>query len=307
MVSLGSYLRELRQRRGLSLEELSRVTRVAPRYLEALEGDDLGALPGQVFARGFLRAYCQALQTPADEAIALYHRQTGTPPPSPATPGRRLEPGARSRGTVLVSFVLLVIFGVALFAVANVLQSARERAGARSEPPASSEPAPVAAPTDTAPAVTAVPPSVMVAPPPVTAVPPPVMVAPPSVTAAPATEAKPAAPEPPPPSVAVTPRPVSPPPKPGEIAASIGTVSSPYRLVARVWEATWVRVRTEDGRAIEETIQAGETREWTSNTPFILTVGNAGGIALELNGRPLPPLGARGAVISRLVIPPAQQ
>jgi hypothetical protein len=77
--------------------------------------------------------------------------------------------------------------------------------------------------------------------------------------------------------------------------------------VARVSEATWVRVRTEEGRSTEETIPAGETREWISNSPFVLTVGNAGGIALELNGRPLPPLGARGAVISRLVIPPAQQ
>jgi hypothetical protein len=63
----------------------------------------------------------------------------------------------------------------------------------------------------------------------------------------------------------------------------------------------------EEGRSTEETIPAGETREWISNSPFVLTVGNAGGIALELNGRPLPPLGARGAVISRLVIPPTQQ
>src|SRR5512145_997183 len=99
MGSLGSYLRELRQRRGLSLEEVSRTTRVAPRYLEALEGDDLGALPGHVFARGFLRAYCQALQTPPDEAIALYHRQTGIPLPSPATAGQGVESEARSRGT----------------------------------------------------------------------------------------------------------------------------------------------------------------------------------------------------------------
>ncbi len=262
MGSLGSYLRELRQRRGLSLEELSRTTRVAPRYLQALEGDDLGALPGHVFARGFLRAYCQAMQTPPNEAIALYHRQTGTPLPSPATPAQRVESGARSRGTVLVSFVLVVVFGIALFAVANVLQSARERASARPVAPADSEPAPEAPPTDSVVAV-----------------------------APPAGEVKPG-PQPP------SPAPASPP---------AGPLATPYRLVARVSEATWVRVRMEEGRSTEETIPAGETREWTSNSPFVLTVGNAGGIALELNGRPLPPLGARGAVISRLVIPPTQQ
>ena len=69
---------------------------------------------------------------------------------------------------------------------------------------------------------------------------------------------------------------------------------------------TWLRVRTEDGRATEETIPAGEVREWVSNRPFVLSVGNAGGVTLELNGRTLPPLGGRGAVISRLVLPPTE-
>jgi hypothetical protein len=40
-----------------------------------------------------------------------------------------------------------------------------------------------------------------------------------------------------------------------------------------------------------------------SNGPFVLTIGNAGGVSLELNGRPVPRLGASGAVISRLVLP----
>jgi hypothetical protein len=75
--------------------------------------------------------------------------------------------------------------------------------------------------------------------------------------------------------------------------------------VARTSEATWVRVRLGDGRVVEGTIAPNEVREWVSNQPFVLTVGNAGGIRLELNGRALPSLGARGAVISRIVIPPA--
>jgi len=81
---------------------------------------------------------------------------------------------------------------------------------------------------------------------------------------------------------------------------------SPYRLVARTMEPTWLRVRTEDGRASEETIPAGEVREWISNRPFVVTIGNAAGVALELNGQKLPPLGGRGAVINRLILPPAE-
>jgi hypothetical protein len=83
-----------------------------------------------------------------------------------------------------------------------------------------------------------------------------------------------------------------------------GSVSSPYRLIARISEPTWLRVRTDDGRTSEETLAAGEVREWVSDRPFVLTIGNAGGVALELNGRALPSLGARGAVIPRLVLPP---
>jgi hypothetical protein len=85
---------------------------------------------------------------------------------------------------------------------------------------------------------------------------------------------------------------------------TLAGVNSPYRLVARTSEATWIRVRTDDGRNSEESIPAGEVREWVSNRPFILTVGNAAGVSFELNGRAVPPLGGRGAVIPRLVLPP---
>lgn len=268
ILSLGSCLREFRERRGVSLAELARATRVGTQYLESLEADELGALPSPVFTRGFIRAYCQVLQAPADEALLLYHRQTGTLPPATGTAGgeRRLDLEAGSRGTVLVSFVLLVVLGLALVVVTLVLQSGREagtdrraRLGAEprpAPPPAASEAGAVLDPSRTQ--VAAVP-----------------VISPPAVAP--------------------------------EIAAHVGPVGSPYRLVARVSEPTWIRVRMGNGRATEETIPAGEVREWVSDTPFELTVGNAGGISLELNGRPLPPLGARGAVIPDLVIPPLPQ
>jgi hypothetical protein len=98
----------------------------------------------------------------------------------------------------------------------------------------------------------------------------------------------------------VTPRPVT----TASLETAAGGIVSPFRLVARTSEATWIRVRTEDGRSSEETVPAGEVREWVSDRPFVLTVGNAGGVSFELNGRALPPLGGKGTVIPRLVLPP---
>ena len=45
MTSVGEFLRELRTRRGVSLDEIARKTRVAQRYLEALEADAFEDLP----------------------------------------------------------------------------------------------------------------------------------------------------------------------------------------------------------------------------------------------------------------------
>src|SRR5207237_5512799 len=117
---------------------------------------------------------------------------------------------------------------------------------------------------------------------------------------------------PPPPGAAergapVTPAPAATPSPGSSLGGTAGTPSavqqSGYRLVARAVEPTWIRVRTEEGQTTEETIPAGQIREWFSTRPFILTVGNAGGVKLELNGRVVPPLGPSGVVIPRLVLP----
>jgi cytoskeleton protein RodZ len=338
MASIGAHLRELRTRRGVSLDELARTTRVASRYLEALERDAFNDLPAPVFIRGFIRAYCQALGESPNEALACYDGQDGRIPSTlaqPAPPPRASGGESRPRGAIVVSFVLLVILGMALFTVALVIRPGdrAERSvearpptpaipgndAARSGPvaPPPPSPAPPAAPGPSAapaPSSTTAPPAVAPAPVtvrspaaarPATPTNPP---GPPPVAARPAVPA--VAPAPPPdatsaPSAARTTTPAAPAATPvPSIDVALGSVSAPYRLVARTSEPTWIRVRTEDGRTSEETVPAGEIREWVSDRPFVLTVGNAGGVSLELNGRTLPPLGPRGVVVPRLVVPP---
>jgi len=71
----------------------------------------------------------------------------------------------------------------------------------------------------------------------------------------------------------------------------------------RAVEPTWIRVQVDEGQVAEELLQAGAVREWTAERRFVLTVGNAGGLELDLNGKRMPSLGAKGAVIQRLVLP----
>ncbi|HWM78391.1 MAG TPA: RodZ domain-containing protein [Methylomirabilota bacterium] len=302
MSAVGVYLRDLRERQGISLEELSRSTRVLHHYLEALETDDLASLPAPVFTKGFIRAYCQVLGVSSDEAIALYDLRAGQsreptgslavpPPPAPdhharAATSERRE--GRGRGAVLISFVLLVVLGAALFAVTLALQSGREEVDGKGPADAAAPPQPEPIPTPAAEPAESAP-----APPPVAAEP---LKRPPSTQPSAGASERPAA------APSVTAPSVSAPVPPSPSTAQ--SIVSPYRLVARTTETTWIRVRTEDGRTSEETIPANEVREWVSNGPFVLTIGNAGGVSLELNGRPIPRLGASGAVVTRLVLPP---
>lgn len=65
--TIGQRLKRERQARQLSLEEVARATHLRPRYLEAIEADDLSALPSAVQARAFLLIYAKYLGIHPDE------------------------------------------------------------------------------------------------------------------------------------------------------------------------------------------------------------------------------------------------
>ena len=77
-----------------------------------------------------------------------------------------------------------------------------------------------------------------------------------------------------------------------------------HRLVARFTGKTWIKVRMDNGQVNRETAPRGAVRQWVSNGRFLVSVGNAGAVTFELNGRPVPALGERGAAISDVALPP---
>lgn len=53
----GRKLRDARERRGLSLRQISNSTKISMLTLEALERNDIARLPGGIFGRGVVRSY----------------------------------------------------------------------------------------------------------------------------------------------------------------------------------------------------------------------------------------------------------
>lgn len=71
-MSLALWLRAGRMQRGLSLEAVSKVTKIQPRILERLEAGKLDGLPAEVFVRGFVRSVARCLGLDEDEALRRY-------------------------------------------------------------------------------------------------------------------------------------------------------------------------------------------------------------------------------------------
>ena len=82
---IGALLKNEREKKGLSQEQIVDVIRLRKHYVEALESEDWDMLPPPVFVRGFIRSYAQLLGLDEKEAIELYERATPvtSSPPKP--------------------------------------------------------------------------------------------------------------------------------------------------------------------------------------------------------------------------------
>ena len=68
----GRELAFARERLSLSLEEISRRTKIGMPYLVAIENDDVKKLPGHFYARGFLRAYAHEVHCDPDDIVRRF-------------------------------------------------------------------------------------------------------------------------------------------------------------------------------------------------------------------------------------------
>ncbi len=124
MESLGRYLRNERELRQMSLEEIAQTTRIPLRMLQHIEQDQLDLLPGDVFTRGFLKSYARSVGLGADEVLARYGQRESVIDAAPA-PITAITPPERGKrfGIAIALVILLILFTLAL----SIVLRPRER------------------------------------------------------------------------------------------------------------------------------------------------------------------------------------
>ena len=300
MTAVGETLRRERLRRNLDLEQISHELKIAPKMLEAIEDERFDRLPGAIFAKNFVKQYARYLGLD-DEELAAEVQRTLQPPPAithaekprdaavsiPLPRVEKWEAVGDSRfnwSSPLASLALVVLVMMACAGIYSLWQ--------RMHRPAS---------VHTTATITKAPPPVVTQQPAATAAPP--LQAPAEQPQASTTQPQPQAPAAAPPSnsdapaaspVAAKPEPEKPATAPAQTAPS--NPNSPVRVELVAAEPVWVLARTDGKYLFSGTLDPNQPRTIEANSNITLRIGNAGGVNITLNGKPLGALGPKGQV-----------
>jgi cytoskeleton protein RodZ len=111
--NFGERLKRERELREVSLKEVTVATRIGTRFLEALENEDWGKLPGGVFNRGFVRAVARYLGLDEENLLAEYDMAHGEQAAdAPPASENRIPSPPKWMPVAVVLVVLLVLAGV---------------------------------------------------------------------------------------------------------------------------------------------------------------------------------------------------
>ena len=325
--AIGALLRERREELGLDLDTIGEELRIRPVYLAALEQGRAQDLPGPTYAIGFIRAYAHHLGLDGERVLARYKAESAgvhTHPDLalPVPLGERSLPGS----PILLVGVILALCGYGTWyylstgersrpeRVAAVPAELRQAAQAGKVTPAG--------PAGVAPSVTASPQAPTAA----TAATPPLGSGLPQQEAPPRPEAptvghaagspnpgfvaNPAAAAPSPPATAppeggVTPKAV-PAAVPTSATAATGAAAGTGIDIRAVADC-WIQVRAGDTQAIvfSRVLKAGQTYH-VPRPGLLLRTGNAGVLAIAVDGKPAPPIGRIGTLRRDVALDPAE-
>jgi cytoskeleton protein RodZ len=300
MIAIGETLRRERLKRNLELQQISDELKLSRRFLEAIENEQFDRLPGGVFTRSFVRQYARLLGLDEEELAAEVVRLTEPPPdtfpaeakkqPSvngfplpPAVSWDRISDGIWTGwpdwvlGLALAVVVTLACSGIYVWwerSQRPPAHTAQQQSASIAQP---AQPAPSAPPSEPAPIQTpAVEQPVVSASAPAPSAP---VAAAPSTTQAAGTGA------------ANLQRAGS-----ATGAASAVDPGAPLQVQLTAKESVWVRASSNGTVLFTITMAANETRTVEAKGSLELRLGNAGGIDIAVNGKPMGPVGPEGQI-----------
>lgn len=315
MESVGEFFRQVRETKGLTVDEVASKTRIRTDFVKALEEGNFAKLPDQVFARGFVRSYARSLGLDEEDAIHRFVQSAGAfyekQGERERLRQRQVEEERRRRANrKAVGVAIAVAIATLVFLLSREQTSTLVRRSGPDAPTISKKSAPFAKESKEP----ASRPAVELPPPVASSV---KAVEPSAVPVKPSQEKVPPVPQAPAPvAVAKAPMPVSPDTSAPLPAASMGSdgplaglsvdgpvgSDGPLVLDLAATELSWVVVQVDSGSHQEALLRPGEKAQWKAQDQFTVTLGNAGGVRAELNGKPQKPFGPSGKVVRDVVI-----
>ena len=132
MESPGKFLKKERERRNISLEEISNFTKIKEDYLKAIEEDKYELLPPALYIKGYLNGYARYLALdPKDIVLQYQNYLKSLEPPEPVEVQQQVPSPKKSiRPWFLFSLILVFISLTGLF----IFNPARQPSGEKSKP-----------------------------------------------------------------------------------------------------------------------------------------------------------------------------
>lgn len=269
MQSVGNRLKEARKQKGYTLADISARTRINTRNLSAIDDDQVNEIVSPFFYRSFVRQYAGEVGieynslSPAVEMLAADMRQPNLPGQGEHEPVRVAPIQARAKrdlswvapAAVFLGAVIVCSGGYAAWKHYKPLLLAQNRSVSSTKKPGPAKP---------------------------------IQEAEAHVPAMPALNPAPAQPvplKPEPPQVAVD-----------EPLANAPVPAAPEKihLELAATERTWLSVNTDGKTAYTGILEAAQTKILDGQESAKLRTGNAGGVSIVFNGKPIGVIGPRG-------------
>ena len=108
MNQIGPVFREARTRSGKTIDDATRETKIAKKYLNAIENENFDIFPGETYLIGFLRNYAQFLGLEPDEMVLKYKDYKIQEQPAPIEQLTARPKNTKKQFLIILVFIMII-------------------------------------------------------------------------------------------------------------------------------------------------------------------------------------------------------